>query len=149
MHYYVSLRVYKKGAISIFGHHTEGQLSFGITDIHCNGTEDNFTSCTHNEAELHNCQPHDDAGVICQGFYLLLIHKSCMYLCTVSLGSMTTQSQCSDGNVRLVGGYSHYEGRVEVCINQAWGTVCDDHWDYNDANVVCGQLGFLQKGSYQ
>ena len=59
---------------------------------------------------------------------------------------MTSLSECSDGDVRLAGGYGFYEGRVEVCINQAWGTVCDNNWNYNDANVVCGQLGFLMQG---
>ena len=48
--------------------------------------------------------------------------------------------------MRLVGGYERNEGRVEVCINQAWGTVCDNSWNSNDANVVCGQLGYLQRG---
>ena len=66
---HVSIVYNNPGAISTFGLYTEGQLLFGITDIHCNGTEDNFTTCTHNEANLHNCQPHDDAGVICQGCY--------------------------------------------------------------------------------
>ena len=59
---------------------------------------------------------------------------------------MTTQSNCSDGHIRLVGSDSSNEGRVEVCVNQAWGTVCDHSWNSEDANVVCGQLGFLQRG---
>ena len=55
------------GAIAASGGYTEGLLSFGITDIHCNGTEQNISLCAQNEAQLHNCQSHDDAGVICQG----------------------------------------------------------------------------------
>lgn len=53
-------------------------------------------------------------------------------------------SNCSDGDNRLIrnGQPSVFEGRVEVCINNAWGTVCGKQFDRLDAEVVCRNQGF-------
>ena len=59
-------------------------------------------------------------------------------------------SNCSDGDIRLAGGSEPNEGRVEICLNRAWGTVCHGsryyYWDTSDATVVCRQLGHQQLG---
>ena len=76
-------------------------------------------------------------------FYSLnkLLAKSILIPALVS-----TYSNCTNGDVRLVDGSTPYEGRVEICINHAWGTVCDRNWGPADANVVCKQLGYQPKG---
>lgn len=53
---------------------------------------------------------------------------------------------CNEGDLRLQGGSVPSEGRVELCRNSAWGTVCHTQWDYLDARVVCRQLGYSEAG---
>ncbi|XP_030852007.1 deleted in malignant brain tumors 1 protein isoform X2 [Strongylocentrotus purpuratus] len=95
-----------------------GSGSILLDNLACTGAESNLLSCPHSGIGSHNCGHEEDAGVVC-------MHSS-------DLSSA----------IRVVGGSSPTEGRVEVFINGAWGTVCDDLWDINDANVACRQLGF-------
>ena len=57
---------------------------------------------------------------------------------------------CSDGDLRLEGGRTVSEGRVEICWNGTWRAVCGDGWEDSNlnANVVCRQLGFATAGIY-
>ena len=73
------------GAIAASGGYTEGLLSFGITDVHCNGTEENITLCSQNEVQLHNCQTHDDAGVVCQGRHNSTLLLIVIYFLTIQI----------------------------------------------------------------
>ena len=55
---------------------------------------------------------------------------------------------CTDGAVQLVDGTLPAEGRVEFCSGREWGTVCDDFWGFNDALVVCRELGLPTECRY-
>ena len=67
------------------------------------------------------------------------IHYNCWPILIAFVG-------CVNGSIRVMGGSSSMEGRVEVCQNGDWGTVCDDGWTTVDANIACRQLGFSNSG---
>ena len=55
-------------------------------------------------------------------------------------------SECQDGDIRLSGGDSYWEGRVEICQSNSYFTVCDDLWDEMEARVVCRQVNYTGEG---
>ena len=71
--------------------------------------------------------------------------------CTVKgLICMPLAKDCRDGEILLYDGSTlstnHSNGTVLVCLDNEYGTVCDDWWDPLDATVVCTQLGFSANG---
>ncbi|XP_063962816.1 deleted in malignant brain tumors 1 protein-like isoform X2 [Lytechinus pictus] len=107
------------GSARSSAHFGRGSGRILLDNVRCTGTERSLALCPHNGIGVHNCGHQEDAGVVCTGV-------------------TTTPGM----DIRIVGGASRSEGRVEVLVGHRWGTVCDDLWDINDANVVCRQLGF-------
>ena len=105
---------------------TDGSLDqrIWLDEVQCRGIEDRLIDCRANPLGSHNCRHSQDAGVGC-------------------LVNIT--SVCTEGDIRLQGGNSTH-GRVEICFNNVWGTICNDSWGISDAQVACRQLGFPTKG---
>ncbi len=109
------------GAVALTTGFTNGADRIWLDNVQCVGTETRLIDCPANPLGTQNCGHIEDAGV----------------RCTIAL--------CTQGDIRLQGGTGN-QGRVEICNNNVWGTVCDDLWGAPDAQVACRQLGFLTTG---
>ncbi|XP_049576030.1 neurotrypsin [Syngnathus scovelli] len=94
-----------------------------LDDVSCTGKEPSLMLCKREEWLRHDCTHHEDVNIACNA---------------ERLGDGLPTSV----PVRLVGGESPREGRVEIYLSGQWGTVCDDGWTDRDAEVVCRQMGF-------
>ena len=71
-----------------------------------------------------------------------ILYDPVLFIANFPVGLLSTSfSNCNTGDIRLINGSNPLEGRLEICINNAWGTVCHDSFSKDDAEVACRQLG--------
>ena len=106
-----------------------------LSNLYCTGTESSLLECNQQSCGVTSCTHSNDAGVICE----------CKSYCNFFQFILTHIAPCTDGDIRLGDG-AVLRGRVEVCINGTWGTICDHHWTQQEASVVCSHLGYSPYG---
>uniref|UniRef100_A0A1X7SJW9 SRCR domain-containing protein n=1 Tax=Amphimedon queenslandica TaxID=400682 RepID=A0A1X7SJW9_AMPQE len=88
-------------------------------------------SCSGNENSLKNCY-----------------NRPYNYYCNTVFGFICSNAvNCSNGTIRLTDGGGDNEGRVEICTDGIWMTIDARYWNYNNAKVVCRQLGYYDTWS--
>ena len=75
-----------------------------------------------------------------------MLFYSINYVSILSLVQRLEYADCTTGDVHLIDGPIRNSGRVEVCINHAWVSVTGYRFHQEEANVVCGELGYLKNG---
>jgi deleted-in-malignant-brain-tumors protein 1 len=97
----------------------------------CTGSQQQLSSCSLRTyvplSSGTNYQTRLIAGIICQG-------------------DTSRPTECKHGDVRLVGGQTEMEGRVEFCSYGYWAIACDTYWGREETTAVCKQLGFPVDG---
>lgn len=98
-----------------------------LDNLNCTGREARLIDCPANPLGIHDCTKNS-----------MIVEIKC-----------NIPTTCTNGHIRLQGGLPNnynYLGRVEICRNNIWGTICNNGWGVAEAQVVCRELGFSTSG---
>ncbi|XP_034714139.1 lysyl oxidase homolog 3B isoform X5 [Etheostoma cragini] len=101
----------------------QGMGPIYMNEVKCLGQEKSIWNCPFKNITSEDCNHAEDAAVRCNLPYMGL-----------------------ENSIRLTGGRTRYEGRVELLSSdsngtQSWGLVCGESWSTKEAMVACRQLG--------
>ena len=136
IHYYIDGKYYTS---AYFG---AGSGTIWFDNVACTSSNTKLVQCSSSPIGEEDCSHSEDAGVGCEGVLLVIYtyiqFNTFVFICFIA--------PCDNGQLRLADGYIPNEGRVEICMSNEWGTVCDDYFTSVDAQVVCKKLGYLTTG---
>ncbi|XP_071486164.1 scavenger receptor cysteine-rich domain-containing protein DMBT1-like [Diadema antillarum] len=112
------------GVNNVYYSPTPGNGPIHLSHVDCIGNETGLFSCnvTYSDGGNSSCTHSEDVGMDCY--------------------TLQRDPSAEDGDVRIVYGESAWAGRLQVFHDQRWGTICNDSWSYENALVVCYQLGY-------
>ncbi|XP_055896643.1 deleted in malignant brain tumors 1 protein-like isoform X1 [Biomphalaria glabrata] len=110
-------------AVTNNGFHSNHFYDYLLDQVFCPANVSTLNDCFHNAWGQHDCVPGEEAGVIC------------------------ASGETDTIQLRLRNGSNIYEGLLEVFYNDTWGSVCDDSWSDQDAQVACYMLGYKKSGA--
>ncbi|XP_062293821.1 deleted in malignant brain tumors 1 protein-like [Scomber scombrus] len=87
-----------------------GQDQVWMDDVECTGNEKSLAECPHRGFGEHDCDHHEDAGIICSE------------------------------TIRLSNGTDRCSGSLQVFHDSQWGRICDNNWSQKDTAMVCREL---------
>ena len=110
-----------------------------MRNVQCSGEELTLLDCSY--SRNYSNDHSNDVGIKCRKGEVSLQPFS-DHQDIIARRNISLTASCDDGDLRLVGGETEYEGLLQVCFSQRWGTVNGDGWSASDAQVACRQLGF-------
>ncbi|NXW77656.1 LOX3B oxidase, partial [Hirundo rustica] len=123
----------------------QGTGPIHLNEVQCRGTEKSLWNCPFRNITQEDCKHSEDAAVRCNIPYMGYENLGWTGM-GVGQEEAARRGVPAHGarvspQIRLAGGRTEFEGRVEVKRGSKWGTVCSDGWTTKEAMVACRQLG--------